>query len=137
MAEISKVDGVLADPRPSWVADGFTGGGVTLKFYGWIDQRASDINKVRSEALRAVRSAFAKAGIEAPRSIQYVITSTQAAPPVAGTTLTAASEPEGGGDTSVNRDIDAQLAEAQEASDERNLLDDRHPPEGATPERTP
>jgi small conductance mechanosensitive channel len=137
MAEISKVDGVLADPRPSWVADGFTGGGVTLKFYGWIDQRASDINKVRSEALRAVRSAFAKAGIEAPRSIQYVITSTQAVPPVTGTTLTAASEPEGGGDTSVNRDIDPQLAEAQQATDDSNLLETNATPVDGGVARTP
>jgi small-conductance mechanosensitive channel len=119
MAEMSKVEGVLADPQPSWVAEGFVGGGLSLKFYGWVDQRVSDLGKVRSEALRAVRSAFSKAGIEAPRSVQYVIA---AAPPVAGT-LDAATEPEGGVDTSVNRDIDPQLAEAQHATDDSNLLD--------------
>jgi small conductance mechanosensitive channel len=136
MAEMSKVDGVLADPRPSWVADGSTGGGVSLKFYGWIDQRARDINKVRSEALRAVRSAFAKAGIEAPRSVQYVITSAQPLQPVANVGL-AASEPEGGGDTSVNRDIDPQLAEAQQATDTNLLGTSATPADGDTAARTP
>jgi len=141
MAELGRIDGVLADPAPSWVADGYVGGGITLKFLGWIDQRRSDLNKVRSEALRAVKGAFAKAGIEGPRSVQYVVSAPAPAPtaaqPVPAAPPKAAPEPEDCGDTSVNRDIDAQLAEAQEASDERNLLDDRHPPEGATPERTP
>ena len=138
MAEISKVEGVLADPRPSWVADCVTGGSLSLKFYGWIDQRASDINKVRSEALRAVRSAFAKAGIEAPRSVQYVITSAQPVQPIASTALAAAAEPEGGGDTSVNRDIDPQLAEAQQATDDSNLLDtSATPADGDVAAKTP
>jgi hypothetical protein len=120
------------------VADCVTGGGLSLKFYGWIDQRASDINKVRSEALRAVRSAFAKAGIEAPRSVQYVITSTQPAQTIASTALAAAAEPEGGGDTSVNRDIDPQLAEAQQATDDSNLLDTgATPADGDVAARTP
>jgi len=137
MGEMSKVEGVLSDPKPSWIADGFTGGGLSLKFYGWIDQRASDINKVRSEALRAVRSAFAKAGIEAPRSVQYVITQPMQA--VAGATLApAAAEPEGGADTSVNRDIDPQLAEAQHATDDSNLLEtSATPADGDVAARTP
>jgi small conductance mechanosensitive channel len=137
MAEMSKVEGVLSDPRPSWIADGFVNGGLSLKFYGWVDQRTSDFNKVRSEALRVVRSAFAKACIEGPRSVQYVITSSQ---PVVPKTETqdAAGEPEGGGDVSVNRDIDPQLAEAQQATDENNLLESSATPsDGDVAARTP
>jgi small-conductance mechanosensitive channel len=138
MAEMARVDGVLSDPRPSWIADGFVGGGLSLKFYGWVDQRVSDINKVRSEALRVVRSAFAKACIESPRSVQYVITSTQPVQSPAIRTQEAAAEPEGGGDTSVNRDIDPQLAEAQQATDDSNLLEtSATPSDGDVAARTP
>ncbi|HMB44003.1 MAG TPA: mechanosensitive ion channel family protein, partial [Luteimonas sp.] len=137
IAEIGRVDGVLSEPAPSWVAENFVASGISLKFYGWVDQRSSDIGKVRSEALRAVKSAFAKARIEAPRSIQYVFTSP--APPsgmidVRGTT----EEPTDQGDTSVNHDIDPQLAAAQQATDKKNLLDDTaRPADGDVDARTP
>ena len=124
MTQIAKVAGVLVDPAPSWAVDGYAAGGIVLRFFGWVDQRESDPGKVRSEALRVVKAAFSNANIEGPRSVQYVITTpappnerAQAAQPV------AAPEPADSGDTSVNRDIDAQLAAAQQATDEHNLLD--------------
>ena len=137
LAEIARVDGVLSEPAPSWIAENFVAGGISLKFYGWVDQRSSDMGKVRSEALRAVKSAFAKAGIESPRAIQYVFTAPT--PPsgmkdVRRTTV----EPSDQGDTSVNHDIDPQLAAAQQATDRKNLLDDNvHPADGDVDARTP
>ena len=139
ITEIARVDGVLSDPAPSWSAENFVASGISLKFYGWVDQRNSDIGKVRSEALRAVKGAFAKAGIEAPRSVQYVFTAP--APP---SDLTdehrTAVEPADQGDTSVNHDIEPQLAAAQQATDKKNLLDDSdsvRPADGDVDARTP
>ena len=137
LAEIARVDGVLADPAPSWSAENFVASGISLKFYGWVDQRSSDLGKVRSEALRAVKGAFAKAGIEAPRSVQYVFT---APAPSSGMTdvRRAPTEPADQGDTSVNHDIDPQLAAAQQATDRKNLLDDSvRPADGDVAARTP
>ena len=137
LAEIARVDGVLSEPAPSWIAENFVASGISLKFYGWVDQRSSDIGKVRSEALRAVKGAFAKAGIEAPRSVQYVFTAPAPAPGMMDVRRTPA-EPADQGDTSVNHDIDPQLAAAQQATDKKNLLDDNvRPADGDVAARTP
>ncbi len=108
LAAIAKVDGVLADPAPSWAVDGYVAKGLELRFYGWVDQRSNDLSRVRSEALRAVKTAFGAADVHGPETVRYR--------PVAG----QPPEPHAGvdGDTSVNRDIDAQLAAAQRASDD-------------------
>jgi small-conductance mechanosensitive channel len=108
LAAIAGVDGVLADPAPSFAMDGYATKGFDLRFYGWVDQRRNDVGKVRTEALREVRGAFAEAGVRGPETVRY------RAPD-------APVHKEPAGDTSVNRDIDAQLADAQRASDQDML----------------
>ena len=108
LAAIARIDGVLADPAPSFALDGYSAKGMDLRFYGWVDQRRNDAGKVRTEALREVRGAFAEANIRGPETVRY------RAPD-------APVQREPAGDTSVNRDIDAQLADAQRASDEDML----------------
>src|SRR5690606_17447827 len=109
----SHIDGVLDDPAPSWTVLQNAPTGLELQFFGWVDQHQSDLGKVRSESIRLVKSAYARAGIHPPRTIHYIVTSRDAEPPVEHATVEpphAASV-----DTSVNRDIDDQLAEAQRA----------------------
>jgi len=123
--QITRVQGVLRDPAPSWSVQEFTPGGIVLRFFGWVDQRESDLGKVRSEAIRLVKAVFAQRGIEAPRTTYHILT---ARDPGAGTGATAGhAEPAHSqdADTSVNRDIDEQLAQAQQAADAdtSNLLD--------------
>lgn len=120
IAQISAVDGVLSDPGPSWSVQEYGAGGIVLRFFGWVDQRQSDLGKVRGEAIRRVKSAFASAGIEAPRTTYHILTARQPA----GDAVPAQPEPihATGTDTSVNRDIDEQLAQAQQAAD-TNLLE--------------
>ncbi len=108
LAAICGVDGVLRDPAPSFAVDGYAAKGLDLRFYGWVDQRRNDVGKVRTEALREVRGAFAEARVHGPETVRY------RAPD-------APVPREPAGDTSVNRDIDAQLAAAQRASDEDML----------------
>ncbi len=65
---------MLADPPPSWLADGYQNGGIQLRFQAWVNQRESDLGKVRSEALRAAKSAFETAEIDGPRPVRYTFT---------------------------------------------------------------
>ncbi|MDH7451575.1 mechanosensitive ion channel family protein [Luteimonas composti] len=126
LEQICGIDGLLQDPGPSWTVHEYGPGGIVLRFFGWVDQRSSDLGKVRSEAIRRVKAAFAEAGIEAPRTTYHILnvrTAVDDAP-------SAQVEPVNGAiaDTSVNRDIDRQLAQAQqEAAADTNLLE---PPTG-------
>ena len=108
MEALSGVAGVLPDPGPSFSIDGYSLKGIDLRFYGWVDQRSNDVGKTRTEALRAVRGAFARIGMRGPEAVRYRAPDAPAHEAPAG-------------DTSVNRDIDAQLADAQRASDEDML----------------
>src|SRR5690606_33141707 len=73
LERISAVDGVLADPGPSSIVNGYDGNAIGLQFFGWVDQRQNDLGGVRSAAIRAVRNGFFLAGIRSPRSTQYVV----------------------------------------------------------------
>jgi small-conductance mechanosensitive channel len=126
LAAMQSVDGVLADPAPASVVDGYLAGGIQLKLLGWVNQRESDLGKVRSESLRAVKSAFEKAEIDGPRPVQYTFTA-PLPPSVAhriGMEIAAPqpTEPEGCADTSVNHDIDAQVDAQRAAHDDENLI---------------
>lgn len=118
MAAISDIDGVLDEPAPSWTVVEFGAAGIQLRFYGWVDQRETDLGKVRSEAIRRVKVAFAEAGIEAPRTLYHIVTSRQRD----ALEIEATIEPENGADTSVNRDIDGQVAAARADVAGQNLL---------------
>lgn len=121
LAQVASVDGVLQDPGPSWTVQEYAPSGIVLQFFGWVDQRESDLGKVRSEAIRRVKAEFARSGIEQPRTVQHVVMSRERAEDAAA----GAHEPvhAGPADTSVNRDIDEQLVQAQQQMDEgRNLL---------------
>ena len=126
LEQICGIEGLLLDPGPSWTVHEYSAGGVVLRFFGWVDQRESDLGKVRSEAIRRIKAAYAQAGIEPPRTVYHVLTTredVQGAPPVDQEPVHDADA-----DTSVNRDIDEQLAQAQQAAEaDTNLLE---PPAG-------
>ena len=120
----SRIDGVLDDPAPSWTLVQNTPAGIELQFFGWVDQHHSDLGKVRSESIRLVKAAYAHAGIQSPRTVYHIVTSREEKQPAAGTGMV---EPVHGADvdTSVNRDLDDQLAEAQrsDAAAAGNMLE--------------
>ena len=124
IGEIGRVEGVLADPAPSWAVQDYLPSGTQLRFFAWVDQHESDLGKVRSEAIRVVKGAFTRAGIDAPRTTTHVVMHRETTAEAA--TATAKIEPAHEAenvDTSVNRDIDRQLANAQRANDDDNLLE--------------
>ena len=122
LAQVGRIDGLLADPGPSWTVQEFGPAGIVLRFFGWVDQRHSDLGKVRSEAIRLVKAAYAQAGIEPPRTVYHLRMARDAGD--AGPPLQAEPVHGSDADTSVNRDIDDQLARAQQAADAgTNLLE--------------
>ena len=121
ISEIGKVEGVLDDPKPSWLVHEYTPAGIVLRFFGWVDQHDSDLGKVRSEAIRVVKAAYVRGAIEGPRSTSHVIL--QREPGASESNKTEPGHDRALSDTSVNRDIDQQLAAAQDASEDDNLLD--------------
>lgn len=117
---ITKIEGVLDTPAPAWTVVEFGSNGIQLRFFGWVDQRAADLGKVRSESIRQVKAAFQRAGIESPRTTYHIVATRSRAADVAE----EAVEPvQNGVDTSVNREIDVQVANAIRNDDTRNLLD--------------
>ena len=122
LEQICGIEGLLQDPGPSWAVHEYSAGGIVLRFFGWVDQRESDLGKVRSEAIRRVKAAYAQAGIEPPRTVYHVQMTReemQGGPPLDQEPVHDADA-----DTSVNRDIDGQLAQAQQAAEaDTNLLE--------------
>lgn len=120
MVEIASIQDVLVDPAPSWTLVEFGANGSVLRFFGWVDQRQSDLGKTRSEAIRLVKGAFWREGIQGPKTTTHVVLAREAqiAVPAIADQEPATSA---GVDTSVNRDIDRQVAEVQ-STDTRNLL---------------
>ena len=117
LEQIAKVEGVLEDPAPSSLVHDFAPTGIVLRYFGWIDQRVSDFQKTRGEAIRAVKAAYEKAEIPPPKTTTHIVMDRQ---PAATPKLEPATGPSA--DTSVNRDMDQQLAAAQDARDD-DLLD--------------
>jgi small-conductance mechanosensitive channel len=117
---IARIDGVLEDPAPYALVTEFLPDRLNTQFFGWVDQQKNSVTRVRSAAMRAVKAAIddngiRRAGTHAPA------TEIPTAPP---------QEHAMPADTSADKEIDAQLAQAQRAKEPENLLDDKDP---ATP----
>ncbi|MGY6554343.1 MAG: mechanosensitive ion channel family protein [Wenzhouxiangella sp.] len=57
---------VLSDPKPSVLVADAADSSMSIRFSGWIDQRQTGFAKIRSEAIRLVKTAFDQAGIDMP-----------------------------------------------------------------------
>lgn len=66
---LSLVEGVLGDPAPYMIIDDLGDFSVLCHFYGWVDQRRSDLFSVRSEAIRRVKLALNEAQVDLPEPI--------------------------------------------------------------------
>ncbi|MGK0190706.1 MAG: small conductance mechanosensitive channel, partial [Verrucomicrobiales bacterium] len=55
---LREMPGVLQDPPPTCLVDELGDSNVALRFHGWINQSASDFNKVRSHATRLIKVVF-------------------------------------------------------------------------------
>ena len=109
LGAIARVEGVLAEPAPYALVQEYLPDRLSVQFLGWVDQTRNSHMRVRSEAMRAAKTALDRAGI------RRAGVPADAPPP--------ARRIESPADTSVDHDIDDQLAEAQRATGADNLLE--------------
>jgi small conductance mechanosensitive channel len=129
---LTALNGVVDDPKPAVRVEALGDSTVLLRFHGWVDQRASDFVKVRSEAIRLVKKAYDEAGIEMPEPIQRVNLARlprtggreeAAARRAARAPRPSVAEDAAGADVSVDRKIEEQIDEDLARSEEPNLLE--------------
>lgn len=72
LGAVKTSEGVLGDPEPFVLVDALKASTISLKVFGWVDQRKSDFGKVRGEAIRAVKSALDDQCISMPPPIQNI-----------------------------------------------------------------
>ena len=123
LSALAAVDGVLADPAPAALIARVEDTGAVLQFLGWIDQTRNDLGRTRSEAMRHVRKALHAAGILPPDPVQKVMLVRDSSAEAAPAPEAAASR-----DTSVDHALDAQVGEAREIEDGKDLLERPAPP---------
>lgn len=80
VAALDAMPGVLGDPAPFGRVRELGDGFVQVRFFGWVDQREADQDKVRSEAIRKVKARLDGAGISMPPTA-YLVQMQEAAGP--------------------------------------------------------
>ena len=124
VAALLGMEGVMEDPEPfAWV-EGFADSSMTVHYYGWVDQRTHDWGKVKSEAIRQVKRALDKAGIDLPNPIYEVDVYTEEGKRAKHLDKERTVEPAAAPhDLSVDHEIDKQIAEDPDAQ-KPDLLDE-------------
>lgn len=69
---IEEMEGILQDPRPSALIEELGDSNVLIRFYGWVDQRDFSYSKVKSAAIRKVKTVLEDAGMDLPEPIYRV-----------------------------------------------------------------
>lgn len=69
LAEIKKLDSVLAEPKPGASIDSVGDSSIIIKFSGWVDQRNTGFSKVRSVAIAGVKTALEQNDFTLPEPI--------------------------------------------------------------------
>ncbi len=121
------LEGVLADPPPQTHIVGLADSSVTMRSMAWIDQREAQFERVRSEAIRLVKTQLVAAGITLP-SPEYVIrmqSNGDSTAPANAATRPSVSTVQA--DVSVDHALDQQIETDRQVSDEPDLLDQPPP----------
>lgn len=74
IGELDAMEGVLQDPKPLVVIDGFGDSSMTMSVSAWVDQRSFDYFKVKSEAIRRTKRVLDENGVDLPNPIFHLYT---------------------------------------------------------------
>lgn len=66
---LQDIPGILHDPSPYMVIDSLGDSSVVCIFYAWLDQRETDFQATRSEAIRRIKVRFEAEGFDLPEPI--------------------------------------------------------------------
>ncbi|MGA6927268.1 MAG: mechanosensitive ion channel family protein, partial [Desulfosarcina sp.] len=128
---LKKMKGVMDDPEPFMIVEELGDYSVLVRFFGWVDQRSVDFAKVRGEAIRRVKLAFDKAGVEMPEPAQTLRlqrasqTRAKTAEPSGPDVQRAVAREAKTVDLSPDRQLDLQIHEDLVVSDDSNLLTEK------------
>lgn len=124
--------GILGDPGPQVLVSELGDSTVQLRFLAWINQHDSDFLKARSEAIRQIKAAYDRAGIEMPEPIYRIHLRNSGAQTPSGEPAATAPRslpeppstpsPTRADDVAADTTIERQIAEELRSSDEENLL---------------
>lgn len=128
LATLTSMPGVLDDPKPTALVANAGDSSMTLRFSGWIDQRQTGFDKIRSEAIRLVKSAFDQAGIDMPDP-GYRVELTRSGRSDAGSTAAHAPARATQGDVSPEEDVSHAVELERAGQDVPDLLDPKAPRE--------
>lgn len=130
---LRSMEGVLKDPGPLALITNLAESSVTILFIGWVNQTQANYGKVKGEAIRLVKHALEKEGMDLPEPIYRVkltgplhqveeeLASRKPPPPERGT--------DEQGDVSLDPYLDRQVAEEKRRVADTDLLRDDAPHE--------
>ncbi|MEM7482321.1 MAG: mechanosensitive ion channel family protein [Acidobacteriota bacterium] len=123
------MESVLEDPGPRALITELGDSSVTLRFWGWVDQREADFGKVKGEAIRRVKKVLEGAGMDLPEPI-YRIHMVRGGAPEPATPPAAPPNRDHVADLTPDDDVERQIAEDR-ATDEggTDLLSESGPTE--------
>ncbi|MCB1036889.1 MAG: mechanosensitive ion channel family protein, partial [Acidobacteria bacterium] len=126
----SGMAGVLADPAPTALIEELGDSSVLIRFYGWVDQREAGFYKVKSEAIRQIKTVLEDAGMDLPEPIYrvHLVETTKA--PAARLEKKAPEPAASSPDIQPEDALDRQIAEDRaETGSSGDLLDTAAPTE--------
>jgi small conductance mechanosensitive channel len=144
---LQSLEGVIAKPPPRAYISALADSNVQVRFHAWVDQRSHDFLQVKSEAIRTVKLALERAGMDMPEPIYRVqITERDAgaaaarapgaaaarAPDDAGVEAKADAPPQSaqaGVDTRAHADLQEQIQQDERSHASADLLDPSAPKE--------
>lgn len=129
VATLARMEGVLSDPPPETHVAAVGDSSITLRSMAWVDQREAEFLRVRSEAIRQVKTQLEEAGLTLP-SPEFLIRmqpegEARTPPSSAGPTTAPRPAHAVQADVSVDRTVDEQIEVDRRASDEGDLLDEQ------------
>lgn len=132
---LGQVPGILADPEPFTVIIELGDFNVLVRIYAWVDQSSFNFAKVRSEAIRAVKTAFDGAGVGMPEPIYNLrISEKQSAADKPPTSESKTDKHKGRysdsvQDLTVDRTAEEQVEAEEKLKQEDDLLNENAPSE--------
>jgi len=122
IATLDAMNGVLVEPAPFARIEALGDFAVLVRFHGWVNQRDADFFKVRSEAIRLVKTAFDEADIDMPEPTQRILTRPMDPPTRSRKPEPSAAEQAARIDVAPDGELEAQVEEDLAQSSEPNLL---------------
>ncbi|MGE3274400.1 MAG: mechanosensitive ion channel domain-containing protein [Vicinamibacterales bacterium] len=119
---LARVEGVVDTPPPFSRVEALGDSSVTVRYFGWVDQRGKDFAKVRSEAIRQVKAALDTAGVDMPAPIYTVAIAEPGQPPPFTAAPAPPTEEPPAHDVNVDHYLEQQIAADRRRDPEPDLL---------------